>query len=410
MKKVLRQCAQICIKPDLIAGNVLFVDGTKVRANAARHRAHDRKYYEKLPVDIDRRIERLFADCEAIDRREQGTGSYAGMNKKLAKARDLRCRVREAPDTFAAGGRKLVNQTDPDCAVMRSVQGSHAGYNVRPLHNTPFCSITVSGSNFNPRNTQCIPVVEIIAFLVLGQNWMFFKGLNVQSVVDDKHGLIVNIDVVSDTGDVNQFARQIEQANEALEKSCEVACADAGYADTDEPEKIDVQGIKVIVPSQRQALRKEESPFSKSHFVYDKEQDSYICPEGCRLYYQGTDKSAGKRHYLITDKHLCFSCKHYGVCAGAKKGRKINRHPDEEAKPKFEAQYQEAGSQEIYSRRKTRSEHPFGHIKRNLKTDSFLLRGREGVQAGTSLLGACFNVARMITIFGVSTLIERLVS
>ena len=24
---------------------------------------------------------------------------------------------------------------------------------------------------------QCIPVVEIIAFLVLGQNWMFFKGL-----------------------------------------------------------------------------------------------------------------------------------------------------------------------------------------------------------------------------------------
>ena len=361
LKKVLRQCAQICIKLDLIAGNVLFVDGTKVRANAGRHRTHGRNHYEKLLVDIDRRIEQLFADCEAIDRREQGTGSYVAMNKKLAKARDLRCRVREALDTFAAGGRKLVNQTDPDCAIMRSVQGSHASYNV-------------------------------------------------QSVVDDKHGLIVNTDVVSDTGDVNQFARQIEQANEVLEKSCEVACADAGYADTDELEKIDVQGIKVIVPSQRQALRKEESPFSKSHFVYDKEQDSYICPEGCRLYYQGTDKSTGKRHYLITDKHLCFSCKHYGVCTSAKKGRKINRHPNEEAKLKFEAQYQEAGSQEIYSRRKTRSEHPFGHIKRNLKTDSFLLRGREGVQAETSLLGACFNVARMITIFGVSTLIERLVS
>jgi hypothetical protein len=47
----------------------------------------------------------------------------------------------------------------------------------RPLHNTPFCPITVSGSNFNPRNTQCIPVVKILTFLVLGQNWMFFKGL-----------------------------------------------------------------------------------------------------------------------------------------------------------------------------------------------------------------------------------------
>jgi len=47
------------------------------------------------------------------------------------------------------------------------------------LHNAPFCPITASGSNFNPRNTQCIPAVKIIAFLVLGQNWTFFKGLNV---------------------------------------------------------------------------------------------------------------------------------------------------------------------------------------------------------------------------------------
>jgi hypothetical protein len=27
-----------------------------------------------------------------------------------------------------------------------------------------------TGSNFNPRNTQCIPVVIIFAFLDLGQN------------------------------------------------------------------------------------------------------------------------------------------------------------------------------------------------------------------------------------------------
>jgi len=47
----------------------------------------------------------------------------------------------------------------------------------RPLHNAPFCPITASGSNFNTRNTQCIPAFEIIAFLVLGQNWTFFKGL-----------------------------------------------------------------------------------------------------------------------------------------------------------------------------------------------------------------------------------------
>lgn len=81
---------------------------------------------------------------------------------------------------------------------------------------------------------------------------------------------------------------------------------------------------------------------------------------------------------------------------------------NEETKEKLEDQYEESTSQEIYARRKTRVEHPFGHIKKNLKTDAFLLRGRHGVQAETSLLATCFNIARMITLIGVPGLIEKL--
>ena len=35
LRKVLKQCARICVKLDLIEGNTLFVDGTKIRANAS---------------------------------------------------------------------------------------------------------------------------------------------------------------------------------------------------------------------------------------------------------------------------------------------------------------------------------------------------------------------------------------
>jgi hypothetical protein len=49
---------------------------------------------------------------------------------------------------------------------------------MRPLKNTPFCPISASGSNFNPQNTGCIPVVKIFAFLELKQNLSFFKGLD----------------------------------------------------------------------------------------------------------------------------------------------------------------------------------------------------------------------------------------
>jgi hypothetical protein len=59
---------------------------------------------------------------------------------------------------------------------------------LRPSQNASFFSISASGSNFNPRNTQCIPacpvgpadrtgVIKIIAFLELKQKLTFFKGL-----------------------------------------------------------------------------------------------------------------------------------------------------------------------------------------------------------------------------------------
>lgn len=191
-----------------------------------------------------------------------------------------------------------------------------------------------------------------------------------------------------------------------MNKPCEVACGDAGYADTAELKKIDEQGIKVVVPSQRQALHEEEGAFTKSQFRYDKEQDCYFCPEEKKLSYVGTDKTTGNRHYKITNPKLCQACVHYGQCTSAKSGRKIVRLENEEFKEKFEAQYE--ASQEIYARRKTRAEHPFGHMKRNLKTDGFLLRGKDGVQAETSLLGTCFDLRRMMTIVGISALIEKL--
>jgi len=50
-------------------------------------------------------------------------------------------------------------------------------YIERPLQNASFCPISVSGSNFNPRNTQCIPVVKISPFLEIEQKFTFFKGL-----------------------------------------------------------------------------------------------------------------------------------------------------------------------------------------------------------------------------------------
>jgi len=359
IKKVLEQCARMCISLDLIGGNVLFADGTKIRANASSSLTHDKAWYEEKLKNMDQRVEQLLQECEAADEQEEHLNSFVAMNKELAKAETLKKSIENVLAEFEKTDRKKINQTDPDCANMRSIQGKHASYNV-------------------------------------------------QSVVDDKNGLIVHAEAVNDTSDINQFARQIEQANEVLEKPCETACADAGYSDTDEVEKIDAQGIKVVVPSQRQASRKDANPFAKQEFNYDKEHDCYYCPEGHKLNLTSIYKKTGNKYYQITDKQLCYNCEHWGCCTKGKAGRRVVRLHNEEVKEKLEEQYNQPESQEIYARRKARVELPFGHIKRNLKTDAFLMRGNDGVQAETSILATCFNLARMITIMGVTGLIQKL--
>ena len=49
---------------------------------------------------------------------------------------------------------------------------------MRPLKNALFYPISVSGSNFNPRNTQCMSVAKIFAFLDLEPRLNIKYGFN----------------------------------------------------------------------------------------------------------------------------------------------------------------------------------------------------------------------------------------
>lgn len=361
LKKILKQCARLCIKLDLIDGNTLFVDGTKIRANASVKNTWTKEKCKASLEKIDQRIQAILSHCDATDEAEEAQASMVQMKKSLQDQETLKAKIQDTLNQLNAEDRKSINTIDPDCNRMNSIQGSHAGYNV-------------------------------------------------QSVVDGKHGLIVHTEATRDNNDLNQFPRQIDQANETLEKKCKNACADSGYAHTDKVKEIDDQGIHVIVPTQKQASGKEPGPFDKERFQYDTENNGYICPEGHTLAYQRTDQTSNTKIYQIKDPKLCIQCPHFGTCTNSKGGRQITRLVNEETKQKLEAQYKTPEAQAIYKQRQQKVEHPFGHWKRNLKMDAFLLRGKEGAEAEASVLGACFNIARMITLLGgVPAFVQRVV-
>jgi len=359
LKNLLKTCARLCIKLGLIAGNTLFVDSSKLRANASIKRTWTKEKCKRALEKIDSRIEAILSECDATDEYEQNQDSLVKMEKELRDKKVLKDKIKNILKKLKEENKKSINTTDSESTRINSIQGSHQGYNL-------------------------------------------------QGAFDEKHGLIVNSDVVSENNDLNQFAEQIDQANEILEKKCDVACADSGYANTRELKKIDEQEIKVIVPSQRQASKKEAKPFDKSNFQYDSKKDHYLCPEGHFLIYSYTNNYEGHKVYMMREKAICKQCPHFGVCTKSKQGRTIARLINEKVRQKLEAQYEQSESQAIYKLRKEKAELPFGHIKRNLKVDAFLLRGRDGAKAEASLLASCFNIRRMISIIGVRALIEKL--
>ena len=359
LKKVMKECARLCIKLGLIAGNSLFVDGSKIRANASISNTWTEERCDKYLEKIDQRIEELLKECEAQDELEKDLDSMVKMQEELANKQTLKEKVTGILDQIKKSEKKVLNSVDADCVRIKGRQGSHAGY---------------SG----------------------------------QIVVDEKHGLIVSSDVVSENNDDHQFSQQIAQANEVTGKVCKVGCGDAGYANTDNLKEADAAGINVIVPTQKQATGQEPTEFAKERFKYDKEKDEYVCPAGQILKFRGISNRKNHRQYRISKAELCLTCKHYGVCTKSRDGRQVIRIKDEEIKGKLEKQYASAKGQEVYRLRKSKVELPFGHFKRNLKVSGFLLRGREGVKAEMSLLSSCFNIVRMITILGAKGAIAQI--
>ncbi len=360
LKKVLKQCVRLCMDLKVIEGNTLFVDGSRIRANASINNVWTEEKCKKAIEKIDKRIEEIIQESEETDDNESGT--LVEIPEELKDKEALKERVKEILGKLKDKERTQVNTTDEESTKIKGRQGTHSGYNA-------------------------------------------------QIAVDEKHGLIVNSDVVNTNSDKGQFTKQIQEANEVLGKKCKTACADAGYANTEDLKGTVEEEIEVIVPSQKQALHNpaKANPFDKDTFRYDENNNQYICPEGKVLRYSHYSKKKGHYLYRIKGPSNCITCKHYGKCTDNKRGRAIIRLKSEKLKEELEASYLSEKGQALYKKRKEKVELPFGHIKRNLKVDAFLLRGLKGVNAEMSLFSTSFNISRMITIIGVTKLISALV-
>jgi len=93
LKKVLKQCARLCIKLDLIDGNTLFVDGSKIRSNSSIKNSWTKQRCDRYLKKIDKRINEILSECETADREEKSSPSFVKMKEELKDNETLRSKV-----------------------------------------------------------------------------------------------------------------------------------------------------------------------------------------------------------------------------------------------------------------------------------------------------------------------------
>jgi transposase len=365
LKAVNRSFVLLVRELGLVGGTVVAIDGSFFHGDASRASIFTRKRLAEQIANLDREIEAYGKSLEDNDAAEakhrtdgQGDGGGGGdggdVGAKVSALMARRSRAQADLERLEASGETQLSLTDPDARL-------------------------------------------------LAKNGQALVGYNVQTVVDDKHKLIVASAVVNDSSDVGQLHAMAKAARDALEAETLQVLADAGYYSSIELKACEDDGIVAYVPLPEGTGRLEkQGRFSLKDFSYDGAADAYRCPAGellrpMRGRWQNTSGRMEIRY--VSRKAICGTCQLRARCLSRKASqRTINRWEHEDVLERHRVRMQGAG--ELMRRRSGIVEHPFGTLKCRAGYRHFLVRGFNKVRGEWSLMALCYNFTRVLNILG----------
>lgn len=224
------------------------------------------------------------------------------------------------------------------------------------------------------------------------------------SLTDAAAGVIIGVGV-SQRSDTEELIPALTRIEKNLGKTPQQVVADGGFTTWENVVALDASGIDFIgslTDHTRAAGRFEqrgvEEAFRPGQFVYDEHSDTYTCPAGKILRYQGKDKLIGRMDYRYRPrKGDCASCPHKErCCPGKTKWRSVTRQVGGPAVVSFIEKMKTEEAKEIYKHRAPIAEFPHAWIKEKIGLRQFHLQGLRKV--GMEALWACltYNINQWI--------------
>jgi len=364
IRNVFRQTVNIAKDFELIGGNLLAGDSTKIRAQNSKKNNFNIKKVKRHIEYIEGKLaayQSLLDECERGEKKEE-------LEREIEKQKGRKAKYEELEEKLSDVRIKQISTSDPDSRQMII------------------------------RNN----ITEV--------------AYNVQTTVDSTNNLLLDY-VVTNTNDKKAMGTMVERSIEILGHNEMTILYDKGYHAGSEFTKAEAAGVEVLVaiPAIPSASQAPDPKYNRSEFVYNEKEDSYTCPAGQVLTPAPsayTHRNSSRPDYTYTFKKYrtsaCRQCPVRALCTRSKtNGRHIDRSEHTGAIERNKERL--ANSEHYYKRRQAIVEHPYGTIKRQWGFDHIMTKQTLGrASSDVGLMMSAYNLRRLFNLLKFQELVTYL--
>jgi len=392
LKDLFRQIGRLAMTMGMIRLNQVALDGTRVKANSSRHGTASARTLEARLTELDEQIERIFAQAEQADERENDLfGNSVSPNHLPRELADLRRRQDRLGKALASARLKEANRKD---GAVKS----------RPVK---------------------VPVADPDSSIQPNKEGGYAPNYTPTATTDGHKGMIVDTDVLDDSDEGQVTVATVDRIEESFGEKPEQLLADSAHGSGANLTELAERQVEAYIPLE-QREDSDENPARRSNpsepvcrsdwsrlprntrtgrlgrhaFVFDSSDDCYYCPMGRPMGFIGVKhktrrqgRRIGYRSYRCVE---CGGCPLAGQCLSPHaKFREVLRDEHEVFREAMDSRMNSPDGKEVYRRRKWIAETPFCVLKSQMGLRQFLLRGLAKVK--TEWLWACtaFNLSKL---------------
>ena len=250
------QVLQLCGKAGLIKLGHVAIDGTKLQANASKHKAMSYGRMEEKEKQLKAEVEKLLAQAAEIDaaedklhgkgmRGDELSGELARRESRLNKIAEAKAALEQEAREHAEAAKQAAEEKLEERRKKEEERGKKfGGRPAQVLDPEQARPEATAQRNFTDPESRIMPDG--------GRKGSFVQGYNAQIAVDSKAQIIVAAEITQQTNDKQQLVPMLIHVEQNMSARPEAVNADTGYFSENQTTDERLNGIDLYVATGKQ--------------------------------------------------------------------------------------------------------------------------------------------------------------